>query len=438
MATFPLKFPWCFVAGMLPYIPNVLVADGMLLQFAKKDWAVATGNLTEVCIDAAIAMIWELQATDGINTSNLASDIMGIEEDLSWINQPQSGCRVENDVACFGQFANGVQTLMDTTTAKTETLSTYLNAIVACMDSNTVTNGKAAIMHHNYIAPTGVHQLRRSEYDGTCWVQTYAQLFGFEGAVTIEEDPQQVVNGKSVIWAGSARGNTPPRNTDRLVMLEWNGASYTETDFASLVETIFTLEAVNNGDTNIAINGIVVDSNQDVYISVRLLNSSNSQLWRLTQTGATYNNPADWTAKKMAGLGAGDADGIGSLALFNAVRGFDIIGYDGTEGLNSGTYPMFILSDGAPNFKFKRAVHDIGSDTYNCTTEYGGVIGDLDGIGTAARFTIPREVISFADLGFMLFGDNANDKIYKVDLGTKQVTSFAGFQLNSFQNAISF
>jgi hypothetical protein len=427
-------------AGMLPYIPNVLVADGMLLQFGKKDWAVATGNITEVCIDAAIAMIWELQATDGINTSNLASDTMGLEEEESRFDSPLMGCRVDNVIAVQSQFSNGVQTLIDTTTGKTETLATYLQAVASCIDTNTVSNGKVSIMHINYIATTGLHTIRRSEYDGTCWAQTYAQALGFEGAARISEDKLEVVNGKSVIWVGTARGNSPPRNVDRIVLLEWNGASYTETDMASLTEQIFVNEVANNAFTNISINDIVVDSNQDVYVSVRILlgATANSQLWRLRQTGATYNNPAHWTAKKMAGLGNGDADGIGSAALFANSRGFDIIGYDGTEGLNSGTNPMFMIADGNPNVKFKRGERNIPTDTYNITTEYGGVSGDLDGIGTAARFTAPKNVISFADQGFMLFVDNTNDKVYKVDLGTQQVTSFAGFQLNSFQNAISF
>jgi len=130
--------------------------------------------------------------------------------------------------------------------------------------------------------------------------------------------------------------------------------------------------------------------------------------------------------------------GIGSAALFANARGLDIIGYDGTEGLLSGTDPILMIADGFPNVKFKRGERDSGTDTYDITTEYGGTAGDLDGVGVAARFNYPRDVISFADQGFMLFADNANDKVYKVTLSTQQVDTFVGFQLNSFQNAISF
>ena len=424
--------------GMLPYIPNILVADGMVLQFGKLDWAVATGNVDEVCESNAIDMLWCLQATDGLNTSNLAQDNMGIESRESWINRPQTGCRVENNIAVIAQYDNDVQTLMDTTTSNTDTMETYNQPISSCIDSNTISNGKVSVMHINFISLSANHTIRRSEYDGTCWAQTYSQLLGFEGAFELEEDKLETVNGKSVIWVGTQRGTGGVRGDDRLVLLEWNGASYTETDFSALMETIYTIEPTNNADQNITIFGITIDSNQDIYLSLRLQASTNSQIWRLRKTGSTYNNPADWTAKKMAGLGSGDSDGIGSAALFANARGLDIIGYDGTEGLLSGTDPILMIADGFPNVKFKRGERDSGTDTYDITTEYGGTAGDLDGVGVAARFNYPRDVIGFADQGFMLFADNANDKVYKVTLSTQQVDTFVGFQLNSFQNAISF
>ena len=426
--------------GMLPYIPSVLIADGMLLQFAKKDWALATNNYKNVCLDSAIEMDWLLQASDGVNTSNIASDTMGIESDQSFMDFPFRGGRIDGNLMAFGDYLNGRHRLLNTATGKTETFNTITQAIDAVQDTNTVTNGKSAIMTLNFLGVSGNHFLRRHEYDGTCWQQVYQQTLTFPGAWAVQEDPNEIVNGKSALWVSTQRGNSPPRQAERLLLLEWNGASYTITDFDTLVEQIYLNETANNTFTNISINGIIIDSNQDIYVTARITLgvSANSQLWRLRQTGPTYNNPADWTAKLMAGLGSGNADGIGTAALFDACRGFDIIGYDGIEGQVSGTDPMFMISDGGPNVIFKRGVRDIPTDTYNITTEYGGTAGDQDGIGTNARFTVPRDVVSFADLGYMMFTDNTNDKIYKVDMGTQQVTSFAGFQLSSYQESIDF
>lgn len=110
----------------------------------------------------------------------------------------------------------------------------------------------------------------------------------------------------------------------------------------------------------------------------------------------------------LAGSVAGLLDGIGTAARFFAPR--DIA----TDGVN-----LYVTS----NSHIRKIVIATGE----VTTLAGSINGHLDGIGTAARFTLPRGIS--IDGNNLYIADSGNNRIRQVAIDTAEVTTIAGSTL---------
>jgi sugar lactone lactonase YvrE len=111
-----------------------------------------------------------------------------------------------------------------------------------------------------------------------------------------------------------------------------------------------------------------------------------------------------------AGGGSGSADGVGSAARFNQPRGI-ALGSDGA----------LYVADAA-----NRAIRRVTLD--GVVTTFAGAAGssgNLDGIGSAARFNFPRGIAASPD-GHLYVADSGNRNIRRVAVPSAEVTTVAG------------
>lgn len=113
------------------------------------------------------------------------------------------------------------------------------------------------------------------------------------------------------------------------------------------------------------------------------------------------------------GAGRGSNDGIGTNARFNTLSAVVI------DKNNSNLYVVDQM-----NFLIRK----IDLATLEVTTIAGtdGVLGNTNGIGTNASFSIPYGLAINAANTHLYVGDNANSLIRKIDLATLEVTTEAG------------
>ena len=74
---------------------------------------------------------------------------------------------------------------------------------------------------------------------------------------------------------------------------------------------------------------------------------------------------------------------------------------------------------------FNHRIRKIDLTSGLVTTIAGSTEGYADGVGTAAKFALPRDVCMDSN-GNLFVTDNSNHKIRKIDLSTNSVTTFAG------------
>lgn len=108
-------------------------------------------------------------------------------------------------------------------------------------------------------------------------------------------------------------------------------------------------------------------------------------------------------------------DGVGSAATFNDSNGVT------TDGTN------LYIADTA-NHSIRKIVIASGE----VTTLAGGIDGDADGVGSAARFSVPMGITT--DGTNLYVTDRDNHKIRKIVIATGEVTTFAGSGFMGFSN----
>jgi len=109
---------------------------------------------------------------------------------------------------------------------------------------------------------------------------------------------------------------------------------------------------------------------------------------------------------------SGAADGIGATASFNAPQGLTI---------DAQHQNLYIADQG--NHQIRKLVIASGQvTTLAGTTESGAV----DGVGAAARFNMPADVVVDAKGSSLYVSDGENNEIRKIELATAEVTTLAG------------
>lgn len=111
--------------------------------------------------------------------------------------------------------------------------------------------------------------------------------------------------------------------------------------------------------------------------------------------------------------GCGSNDGGGTMSWAASIRG--------PWGLcTDPTGTIMYLAD-----SFNHRIRKIDLTSGLVTTIAGSTEGYTDGVGTAAKFALPRDVCMDSN-GNLFVTDNSNHKIRKIDLSTNTVTTFAG------------
>jgi YVTN family beta-propeller protein len=114
----------------------------------------------------------------------------------------------------------------------------------------------------------------------------------------------------------------------------------------------------------------------------------------------------------IAGSTVGFSDGVGTAAKFDSPRGV-AISPDGNT---------LYIADSDNN-----RVRAIDLATKQVTTIAGnGTPGSSDGVGTAAKFNFPVGLVVSPNNAVLYVVDNRNDRIRAIDLATKEVTTVAG------------
>lgn len=413
-------------AAMITYMSGT-VTDGATITFDKRDWAEAECIIRDALNTTSSALEWCFSVDNGVVFSNVSNDTQTIVSTISAFEFPNVGKRVDGSTAVFADRTNDKIRLINTD-GYTKTVGTQASLQAVGIDYGDVSNGQPVILSVQYIGIATVPVLFEYRYDGKNYTPTSIKTMTKLGAFRIGVDPNKTYLGKSAIWTGHARGNTtvPNRGFERLTLLEWDGITYIEHDFQPVIEAIFLAHAPT--DTNLTINNIIVDDNSDIYIVWRSLNTTNNGLFRLRLTGATYENPADWSFKLMTGVASGNSDGTGSGAQTSNLRGIGIIGYDGVLNQATGTNPEFVIADALPNIGgIRTATHAVGPDEYTTTKTIGGTtLGDLDGTGTAARFDLLRDSIGLNLSNKALALDSANQAVYLLDMVANTSTKIGG------------
>ena len=169
-------------------------------------------------------------------------------------------------------------------------------------------------------------------------------------------------------------------------------------------------------------NGVAVDSNGTIFVT----ENGNSVVRRIRRTGSTI------TVDTVAGLFT-ELTNPDRQTRFNSTR-LGIASYrDSTVFDSAFRLPDDILV--APDGSIY--VADAGNNVIRRITQQGaqsivetiagnGVPGFADGDGSRARFNTPTALALSADARFLFVADTKNNRIRKVDLSTRRVSTFAG------------
>lgn len=151
--------------------------------------------------------------------------------------------------------------------------------------------------------------------------------------------------------------------------------------------------------------GVSLDQYGNVYIA----DSVNNRIRKVDTTGQVTT---------FAGSGAaGSANALGTAATFNSPTGIDVDAYGNVFVADSGNNQI-------------RMIDTVG----NVTTFAGSVFGNADGLGTAARFSVPTDV-AIDQYGNIFVTDSVNNLIRKID-ASANVTTFAGSSVAAFTNGL--
>jgi hypothetical protein len=125
-----------------------------------------------------------------------------------------------------------------------------------------------------------------------------------------------------------------------------------------------------------------------------------------------------------------------------------LLGLSGTSGYINGVgtatrlfSPVAIISDNTGNLYFPQGDNHLISkyviSTNTLSTFAGtGVVGFADGPGTSAQFRIPT-CIFFDNSGDIIVCDNENNRIRKININTRVVTTIAGTGVAGNQDGIA-
>ena len=151
---------------------------------------------------------------------------------------------------------------------------------------------------------------------------------------------------------------------------------------------------------------IVVDASGNLYVG----DQDNSTIREITPSVA--NGTTLWTVTTIAGSPgvAALVNGTGTLARFNYPVGLALD--------NAGN--LYIADSG--NYVVRKLVLATGAVT---TLAGGGTLGFLDGVGTAASFSRPQNLV-FDGIGNLYVTDTSSYTIRKIVVATGAVTTFAG------------
>lgn len=431
----PPDFSTGIFTDMIPHMASVVLADGVTMNVSKLDWADTEDFLVDPFVDDAKNLVVTIYAFNGPIVSNIDDDPMGLNDSGGALFDSVVGARtLTSNQAFVADFNNGRFRAFDYANGTTRTMAVLPFARQVYFDTNELVDLKPVMYVWQQLAPFVVNSLRRYEfnsltniYDSVGVVHTFTS----RGSEVAHIDPNQTFSGRSAVWVGCRPGTgpgigDPAKYQQTLALLEFDGVNYIEHDFYLPLQALYN--PLSPGNISYEIQSICVDSSGRVYCGVRGLNNIAYSIIRLTQTGPSYNNPADWTAKIMAGSATanGDVDGLGGIARFSISRGMRVVGYDGIFGLTSGTEPMILLSDIA-NRKYKILTHDLGSDTFLSTTKYGsGAAGSADGVGVLATFD-RQEALTLIDGNTVLSTERVNNNLLRtMDLTTDQVTTVSG------------
>jgi sugar lactone lactonase YvrE len=188
--------------------------------------------------------------------------------------------------------------------------------------------------------------------------------------------------------------------------------SWTVAIIAGLADTIGLVQGTGDVARFGFLRSLAVDSGgSTLYVT----DSGNNQVRMLTIAGGLNRNvAANWNVSLVAGDPAGfpgDVDGSGTSARFNSPSGI-VWAKDGnvylTEGL--GRRVRRLTPDGQVTLV-------AGSTT--------GVMGAVDGVGSAARFSFPTG-ICLDNSGYAYVADDSNGCVRRVNLTTGEVRTVAG------------
>lgn len=159
--------------------------------------------------------------------------------------------------------------------------------------------------------------------------------------------------------------------------------------------------------------GIVAEPDgQTVYVS----DSSNNCIKRMKFQGSNQNSPSHWSVDYYLGAtdgSTGDADGSGTAARFRRPSGLSL-------GLNG---ELFIAEISA--HRVRRA--DVQGTVSLLAGSSLAEPGALDGVGSAARFSSPRHVVT-DNAGYVYVGSGG--MIRRINLATAEVRTVAGSNTN--------
>lgn len=108
---------------------------------------------------------------------------------------------------------------------------------------------------------------------------------------------------------------------------------------------------------------------------------------------------------------SGNVDGVGSVARFH-LPAFLTLNHAGDT--------IYVADSANHNIK------KIDIATKNVTTVAGSTAGYADGVGTAAKFELPCGLQVTPDDKYMYIADSYNNRVRKMDLGTYEVSTYAG------------
>lgn len=228
-----------------------------------------------------------------------------------------------------------------------------------------------------YVADTGNSTIRKVTPEGA--VSTLAGQAGNPG--NADGSSAQFYNPQGVAVDGS--GNVYVADTGNHTIRKITAGGVCST-LAGLTGIFGTFDGTNTGARFNCPSGVAVDGSGNVYVS----DYNNNTIRKVTAAGAV-TTVAGWP-----GIW-GNAEGSGTNALFFGPSG---IGVDGTGNL-------YVADSGNQTLRKITAAGVVST-----VAGLGGVMGDMDGIGTGAEFDYPSGVAMDGE-GHVFVADAANNTI---------------------------